>query len=85
MPVTRTDGNAGELEFTLDASGDAPLYNPAFVIKNWSDRDVTLELDGGGIKRGKNFRYGFRRAVDGSDLIVWIKHSASNPTRIAIQ
>ena len=83
--VVECGDNAGTLEFTLEASEDSPIVNPAFVIKNWDGRDVTLKINGKKIKRGKTFRYGFRPTLDGQDLIVWIKHSDSSPVRIVIK
>ena len=77
---TRTDGKAGELEFTLDANGESPVYHPAFVVKNWGSRPVRLTLDGQDIPRGKDFRFGHHKTVDGTDLVVWVKIQVSEKT-----
>jgi len=70
---SRTDTNAGELVFTLDADEDSPVYHPAFVVKNWGKQAATLTLDGQDIPHGKDFRLGHHRTVDGTDLVVWVK------------
>lgn len=63
------------------------MLNPAFVVKNWDGANVTLTLDGKSIARGKDFRYGHRRTLDGTDLIVWIKIAtqAQLPLRLELQ
>ena len=68
----------------LDASDDSPVVNPAFVIKNWGREDAALRVNGKTIKRGKDFRFGHRHRLEGSDLIVWVKKSSIKPVRIKI-
>jgi dienelactone hydrolase len=70
---TRKDVNAGELEFTLEANGDSPVHNPAFVVKNWGNRPAKLTVNGNKIPRGKDFRFGHHKTIDGTDLVVWVK------------
>ena len=72
------------LEFILAATDDSPVVNPAFVIKNWGDADVTLEIDGKEVKRGKDFRFGHRHRLEGSDLIVWVKKDSTKPIKILL-
>jgi hypothetical protein len=71
-------------ECKVIASAKSPLINPAFVIKNWGDRDVELKIDGRKIKRGKNFRFGHRHRIEGSDLIVWLKTESTKPIEISL-
>jgi hypothetical protein len=66
-------GAPAALEFTLAGSPQSAVLNPAFLVKNWGDANVELTLDGKAIPRGKDFRYGHRQTLDGTDLIVWIK------------
>ena len=61
------------LAFTLAGSPQSPVLNPAFVVKNWGDADAKLTHDGKPIPRGKDFRFGHRQTLGGTDLIVWIK------------
>jgi hypothetical protein len=63
----------GKLKFELEASMDAPLHNPAFVINNWGISEITLTVNGKTMNRGKDFRYGFRSGLESTDLIIWIK------------
>ena len=71
-------------DFILDASDDSPVVNPAFVIKNWGDAVVTLKINGKPIKHGKNFRFGHRHTLKGSDLIVWIRTESTEPIQITL-
>ena len=77
---TRTAGKAGKLEFTLDANEDSPVHNPAFVVKNWGKRSAKLALDRKKIARGKDFRFGHQRTIDGTDLVVWVKTRGTEKT-----
>jgi len=64
---------SGVLEFELAASEESPLVNPAFVIKNWGEKDATLKINGNKVKRGKDVRFGHSHTLEGSDLVVWLK------------
>jgi len=66
------------------ASKESPVVNPAFVIKNWGKSDVELKVDGKKIKRGKDFRFGHRRTLEGTDLIVWFKAESEKPLKVTI-
>jgi hypothetical protein len=70
--------------FDLQASIDSPLVNPAFIIENWGNAKVQLKLDGQEVGRGKDFRYGYRQAAAGNDLIIWLKLQADTAKNINI-
>ena len=82
--LERTKAGDEELKMEIPASSESPLYNPAFIIKNWGDIDADLEINGEEIPEGKNFRYGLRHTLEGSDLIVWIKYETDVPTEISL-
>ncbi len=81
--VSSKEGS-GVLEFELAASNESPLVNPAFVIKNWGVKDVTLKINGKKVKRGKDFRFGHRHTLEGSDLVIWLKTEAVKPVSLSI-
>jgi hypothetical protein len=83
--VFNCQNNSSVLKFTLNAGKDSPVVNPAFVIKNWSDKDAALTIDGKSIKRGRDFRFGHRHKLEGTDLIVWIREKSSRPVDIALK
>ncbi|MEI7899265.1 MAG: LamG domain-containing protein [bacterium] len=74
----------GGLEMELAASEDSPVVNPAFVIQGWGDQTAKLKIDGADVPRGRDFRYGHRRTLESTDLIVWIKIVAKKPVRLAV-
>jgi hypothetical protein len=73
-----------KLAFELSGSENSPIVNPAFVIKNWGQRGARLKIDGKKIKRGKNFRFGHRHTLEGSDLIVWVKKESTKRISVSL-
>ena len=72
------------LRFEFPASNELPLVNPAFIIKNWGNAGVTLQINRQPIERGKNFRFGHRRTPHGTDLIVWLRLEETKFTQMRI-
>ena len=73
------------LELGFDASKESPLVNLALVVKNWDGSDVALEIDDRKVARGKDFRFGVEYDVEGNaDLIVWIRKTAKEPTKVSL-
>jgi hypothetical protein len=68
----------------LAGSSDSPVFNPAFVIQGWGEKEAILKIDGAEVPRGRDFRYGHRRTLESTDLIVWIKTVSEKPVRIAV-
>jgi hypothetical protein len=75
---------ADTLELELAGSADSPVCNPALVIHGWGEQQATLTVAGTAVPQGKNFRYGHRRTLAGTDLIVWIKTESDRPLRISV-
>ena len=76
---------AGPLEITLEASPESPIQNPAFVVKNWGNRPAKLSIDGKAIPRGKDFRFGYNKTLEGTDLVVWVKTSGDKKTSFQLE
>ena len=74
----------GNLEVELAGSSDSPVFNPAFVIQGWGEKEAALKIAGAEVPRGPDFRYGHRRTLESTDLIVWIKTVSEKPVRIAV-
>jgi len=75
---------AEPLVFELLSSEKSPAVNPAFVVKNWGDRNVKLQINGEKIERGRIFRFGHRDTLEGTDLIVWIRKKSTGPLQISL-
>jgi len=71
-----------DLEFTIHASAESPSINPAFVLKDWTGKDLALTLNGKEVPRGNDFRYGNSLRIDGGDLVVWFKHEGTEPVAV---
>ena len=77
-----------QITFEINATADAPLVNPCFVIKNIESRKskAALEIDGKKIFVGKDFRQGVIYDTDGKPmLIVWLKFRAEDNTQVEIK
>ncbi len=61
-------------------SKNSPVLNPAFVIKNWGEARVKVSVGGKDIPRGQDCRVGHVSTLEGTDLIVWLKVEAMQPT-----
>ena len=72
------------LEFELSAGSDSPLFNPAFLIKNWGKQKASLRIDGQIVECGDAFRQGFEDDTQNSNLIVWIKKETNRPVTISL-
>jgi len=70
------------LELTLAGSENSPVLNPAFVIRNWGEVMVKVSMGGKDIPRGQDCRVGHVSTLEGTDLIVWLKLEARQPTTI---
>jgi hypothetical protein len=75
-----------EISFTVNASMESPLLNPAFIIKNWNDAEVSLKIDGKEISAGKQFRYGMNYDTSGKKyMIIWVELEKDNPIGVTIK
>jgi hypothetical protein len=77
---------ADKMSLKIDASKKNPLYNLAFVVKNWGDKSTAIvKVDGEGLVEGTGFRQGTIRDTDGTDTqVIWIKKQTSKPLTIEI-
>ena len=83
--IERIDPGSSSLEFTLEASEDSPLVNPAFVIRNWGDSRPELTINGKEVDQGPGFRFGIEQRLEGSDLVVWIRQESSEPLSVSLK
>jgi hypothetical protein len=78
------DAGPVALDCVLKAGEQSPVLNPAFLLQGWGDAEAELTLNDKPIPRGKLFRFGHRRVLDSSDLIVWIQAESAVPVRIQL-
>jgi len=77
-------GKPAALELTLAASKEAPIVNPAIVVKNWGDDGARLRIDGKPVPWGKEFRYGHVQRLEGTNLVVWIRKESTASVKISL-
>jgi len=80
----KTPGKPKSVEMTLEASDASPVVNPAFVFRGWGDQAPLIKLNGKTLARGKNCRVGLNRELEGTDLVVWLKHESTTPITISV-
>jgi hypothetical protein len=69
-----------ELSLQLAANDESPVANLAIVIENWNAKDAAVSVNG----KPAKFRTGLRTTLNGSDLILWIEHEATQPASIVV-
>jgi hypothetical protein len=80
----REAGKPAAVEGELNASPESPLVNAALIVKGWGDGGATLKIDGKPAVRGRDFRTGSTRTLEGTDLIVWIKTESTRPVKFVL-
>jgi len=83
----RLTATASTASFDLEGSEDTPIYNPCFVIANWTGKgEARLMIDGKTRTSGKAFRQGITRATDGTQtLVVWLELESKSPVTFTLK
>jgi hypothetical protein len=76
--------SAAACSFTVEASQEAPLINPAFIVRNWGNQRAILSVDGEEVEQGRDFRQGIRNGPLGDDLILWLRMDARTPVKMIL-
>ena len=63
--------------------GNSSVYLSTLLVGS-SALIMLICIDGREIKRGKDFRFGHSRRLEGSDLVVWIKAESTRPIRVTL-
>ena len=82
--VRKNVGKPANLALTLQASDSSPVLNPAIVIKNWGDAAAQLKINGKPVNWGKDFRHGYVKRLDGTNLVVWIRQESVTPVQVTL-
>jgi hypothetical protein len=71
-----------KIRFRLEASGESPVVNPCFVVKNWGSRTAgaAVKINGSLQRAGPAFRQGIVTGTDGSPvLVIWLEQLRETP------
>jgi hypothetical protein len=82
--VRAETSKTSELKFTLAASESSPMVNPAIVVKNWGDAQAELKVNGKSVAWSEDFRRGYDKMLDGTNLIVWIRRTSTTPIQVSL-
>lgn len=80
-----TQAASGPIGFTIQASKESPLLNPAFIIRNWGKQKAEIKINGRAFPEGKNFRQGIVSTPEGDDLIIWLRLGSEQRTEISVR
>ena len=83
--LEKQDPSARELACDIKATPENPIVNLCLIVKNWGDRPAAVKVNGVDIPAGKSFRTGLRRELGGTDLVVWLKKTTTEPVRIVLK
>jgi hypothetical protein len=79
-----TAGACEELSLELRASEESPLVNALLVLEGFGDRAVDVWLGAERLAPGRALRTGYRKTLDGTDLLVWLEQSSTEPVSVRI-
>jgi len=80
--VLSVSENMNSIGFTLNASGDSPLINPAFVIKDWGSKSTKIMVDGKSLPLGKDARIGQNVKLNGMETIIWLQMESRETVKV---
>lgn len=72
------------VDFTIRASNESPLLNPAFIVRNWGKQEAEIRINGQDIPAGKNCRQGIVSRAEGDDLIIWLRLESEKLTKVSL-
>jgi hypothetical protein len=74
------------LDFSIAASGEHPVVNPALVIKGSPATIPGVKVNSKKLSPGKDLRIGHEQDVNGeTQTVVWIRLEESNPLKFSLQ
>ncbi|MHC4619546.1 MAG: LamG domain-containing protein [Planctomycetota bacterium] len=77
----KKNGMPSTLNLTLDTTGGKSIHHPAIVVNNWGDAGVAVAVDGWWCGA---YQTGYIHHPKGTDLILWLRQSSSNPVSVSI-
>lgn len=75
------NGLPSALNFILDATKGKSIHDPVILIRNWGDADTRITVDG---KVFKDYKIGYAKHMNSSDLIVWFSQETTDSITISI-
>ncbi len=77
------------LGFEAEDAEEAPIpvsiVNPVFILKNWGEKAVQMEIDGKALSEGTDYRIGYETQAAGTDLVIWVGMKANAEIRVKVK
>jgi hypothetical protein len=83
--ANKTPDKPASISFTIKASNESPMINPAFVIKNWGKTGVSIKLNDTPLKKSEDYRIGYHQTFKGYDLIIWLDKQSESTVNIQLE
>jgi len=64
---------------------DSPIVNICLVVNGWETDGISVLLNDLELQENKDFWIGKRRGLESEDLILWIDHESTHPSKIVIK
>ncbi len=81
---SRKANSSKPLSFTLAGSKQTPICHPAFVIKNYGNKSIQLSIDGQEKEWSKDYRRGYHKTIEGTDLIIYLNIVSEDAIQVKI-
>jgi hypothetical protein len=73
------------LSFTINASDESPMIDPAIVIKKWNGKDFVVEMNGVRLEESEDYRTGIEQSYEGYNLVLWLNRQSDSPVKLEIK
>jgi hypothetical protein len=77
--VLECEDGGTRIEIQLPGTKEMPVVNPAFVLKGWGEKAISISISGKEAKEGMDYRVGYENKLEGTDLVVWFKGESNEP------
>lgn len=82
--IMKSDGS-DQFGFTIDATRESPVVNPAFVIYNCYSENVSVKVDGKLVPINKDCRVGQEYDTKGNPkMIIWMRYENDAPVSVEL-
>ena len=69
--ILNCENGSTKTDIQLTGSKESPVVNPAFVLKGWGDKKVSIFINGKKCVESINFKAGYENHLEGTDLVIW--------------
>ena len=83
--VHSEEGSLDRIRLTIDCSDSSPLFNPALVLEGWGEKVPEILVNGKKLADENDFSFGYRKELNSTSLIVWIKLRSTKTLELEIR